>query len=68
MLLNILSYVLGIGFVVFGISALYLLGYELYKIFTKSNKKSSVKPSIYSASIAVFFGLVLIIMANTISS
>lgn len=38
MVLDVLGYVLGIGFIVFGISALILWGNEIYKIISKSDK------------------------------
>lgn len=38
MVLDVLGYVLGIGFIVFGISALILSGNEIYKIISKSDK------------------------------
>lgn len=64
MILNILGYVFGIGFIVFGISALVLWGNEIYKIISKSKKKVSYKKSVYFAVIAVICTLALIIMAN----
>ncbi|MGJ5713571.1 hypothetical protein ACSBRB_10510 [Staphylococcus auricularis] len=64
MTLDILGYVFGIGFVVFGISALVLWGNEIYKIISKSNKRVSYKLSIYCAGIAIICALVLVITAN----
>ncbi len=64
MILDILGYVFGIGFIVFGISALVLWGNEIYKIISKSNKRVSYKKSIYCAVIAVICAIALIIMAN----
>ncbi|WP_227416460.1 hypothetical protein [Streptococcus pneumoniae] len=54
------------GFVVFGISAVYFLGYEIYKIISKSEKKVSYKSTIYLAVLAAICGLILIVMANVI--
>ncbi|MGS5042100.1 hypothetical protein ACVDHH_14310 [Staphylococcus saprophyticus] len=65
-ILDILGYILGLGFVIFGICALCFWGYEIYKIISKSNKKVSYKGTIYFAILAVICGLVLIIMANVI--
>jgi hypothetical protein len=64
MTLDILGYVFGIGFVVFGISALVLWGNEIYKIISKSNKRVSYKQSIYCAGIAIICALVLVIISN----
>ncbi|HDE6890397.1 TPA: hypothetical protein PDW76_002677 [Staphylococcus aureus] len=64
MILDILGYVFGIGFIVFGISALVLWGNEIYKIISKSNKRVSYKKSIYSAGIAIICVVVLLITAN----
>lgn len=64
MILDILGYVFGLGFIVFGISALFFWGSEIYKIINKSKKKVSYKKSIYSAGIAVICALALIVMAN----
>ncbi|MGW7776543.1 hypothetical protein ACWEX6_01830 [Staphylococcus xylosus] len=66
MFLDIIGYVFGIGFVVFGISALILWLYEIYKITSKSKKKVSYKNTIYFAAAAVVCGLTLIILANVI--
>ncbi|MGW7815287.1 hypothetical protein ACWEVF_05595 [Staphylococcus xylosus] len=66
MFLDIIGYVFGIGFVVFGISALVLWLYEIYKIISKSKKKVSYKNTIYFAAAAVVYGLTLIILANVI--
>ncbi|MCE7786062.1 hypothetical protein [Staphylococcus xylosus] len=66
MFLDIIGYVFGIGFVVFGISALVLWLYEIYKIISKSKKKVSYKNTIYFAAAAVVCGLILIILANVI--
>ena len=64
MTLDILGYVFGIGFVVFGISALVLWGNEIYKIISKSIKRVSYKQSIYCAGIAIICALVLVIISN----
>ncbi|MCY1570098.1 hypothetical protein NW118_10100 [Staphylococcus pettenkoferi] len=64
MTLDILGYVFGIGFIVFGISALVLWGNEIYKIISKSDKKVSYKKSFYCAGIAIICALVLVITAN----
>ncbi|MCE3339868.1 hypothetical protein ACN9VM_12560 [Staphylococcus caprae] len=64
MILDFLGYVFGIGFIVFGISALVLWGNEIYKIISKSNKRVSYKKSIYCAAIAIICALVLIITSN----
>ncbi|MDW4184790.1 hypothetical protein BU100_07285 [Staphylococcus xylosus] len=66
MFLDIIGYVFGIGFVVFGISAFVLWLYEIYKIISKSDKKVSYKSTIYFATSAVICGLILIILANVI--
>ncbi|MCE4994738.1 hypothetical protein FEZ53_01740 [Staphylococcus xylosus] len=66
MFLDIIGYVFGIGFVVFGISALVLWLYEIYKIISKSKRKVSYKNTIYFAAAAVVCGLILIILANVI--
>ncbi|PCF80099.1 hypothetical protein B4W69_13030 [Staphylococcus delphini] len=50
---HLLGYVFGIGFIVFGISALVLWGNEIYKIISKSNKRVSYKKSVLCAVIAV---------------
>jgi hypothetical protein len=65
-ILNIIGYILGVGFVVFGISAVYFLGYEIYKIISKSEKKVSYKSTIYLAVLAAICGLILIVMANMV--
>ncbi|TBW91140.1 hypothetical protein MOV58_12200 (plasmid) [Staphylococcus hominis] len=66
MILNILGYVFGIGFVVFGISAFVLWVSEIYKIIskTKDKKNANYKKSIYCAVIAIICAIALIIMAN----
>ncbi|WP_415427107.1 hypothetical protein [Staphylococcus borealis] len=64
MTLDILGYVFGIGFIVFGISALVLWGNEIYKMISKSNKRVSYKKSIYCAGIAIICVVVLLITAN----
>ncbi|PTF11176.1 hypothetical protein BUY81_07475 [Staphylococcus equorum] len=64
MILDILGYVFGIGFIVFGISALVLWGNEIYKIISNSKKRVSYKSSIYFGGIAVICAFALIIMAN----
>ncbi|QDW99049.1 hypothetical protein [Staphylococcus agnetis] len=64
MLLDILGYILGIGFVVFGICAIGFARYEAYKIISKSNKKVSYKKSVYCGVIAIICSLLLIIIAN----
>ncbi|MEX6102848.1 MULTISPECIES: hypothetical protein [Staphylococcaceae] len=64
MILDILGYVFGIGFIVFGISALVLWGNEIYKIISKSNKRVSYKKSTYCAGIAIICVVVLLITAN----
>jgi len=64
MLLDILGYVFGIGFIVFGITALVLWGNEIYKIISKSDKKVSYKSCVYSVVIAAICGVSLIIMGN----
>lgn len=64
MFLDILGYVFGIGFIVFGISALVLWGKEIYKIISKSKESVSYKKSVLNAGIAIVCALVLIIMAN----
>lgn len=66
MFLDILGYVFGIGFIVFGITALVLWGNEIYKIISKSKKRVSYKNSIYSSGVAVICALALIIMANVL--
>ncbi|MGW8118743.1 hypothetical protein [Staphylococcus xylosus] len=66
MFLDIIGYVFGIGFVVFGISALVLWLYEIYKIISESKKKVSYKNTIYFAAAAVICDLILIILANVI--
>lgn len=66
MFLDIIGYVFGIGFVVFGISALVLWLYEIYKIISKSKRKVSYKNTIYFAAAAVICDLILIILANVI--
>ena len=66
MFLDIIGYVFGIGFVVFGISALVLWLYEIYKIISKSDKKVSYKSCVYSVIIAAICGVTLIIMGNVI--
>lgn len=65
-ILNIIGYILGVGFVVFGISAVYFLGYEIYKSISKSEKKVSYKSTIYLAILAAMCGLILIVMANMV--
>ena len=65
-ILNIIGYILGMGFVLFGISAAYFWGYEIYKIISKSEKKVSYKSTIYLAVLAAVCGLSLIVMANVI--
>jgi len=64
MLLDILGYVFGIGFIVFGITALVLWGNEIYKIISNSKENVSYKNSIYSSGVAVTCALALIIMAS----
>lgn len=66
MFLDILGYVFGIGFIVFGITAIILWGNEIYKIISKSKKRVSYKNSFYSSGVAVICALALIIMANMI--
>ncbi|PHK48648.1 hypothetical protein [Staphylococcus edaphicus] len=66
MFLDILGYVFGIGFVVFGISALVLWLTEIYKIISKSDKKVSYKNSFYFTILAIVCVLPLIIMANVL--
>ena len=66
MILIILGYVFGIGFVAFGFASLNLWGYEIYKIITKSNKRVRYKTSIYTSAIAVFCAIILIIIANVV--
>lgn len=66
MILDILGYVFGIGFIVFGISALVLWGNEIYKIISKSKKTVSYKKSIYCSGLAITCGLVLIVMSNIV--
>ncbi|PKI11563.1 hypothetical protein CW743_13255 [Staphylococcus shinii] len=66
MFLDIIGYVLGIGFVVFGISTFVLWLYEIYKIISKSDKKVSYKSCVYFTIIAAICGVTLIIMANVI--
>lgn len=65
-ILDILGYIFGVGFVVFGISAVCFWAYEIYKIMSKSKKKVSYKSTIYFAALAVICGVVLIVMANVI--
>ena len=43
MILDILGYVFGIGFIVFGISALVSCGSEVYKVISKIRKKGIIK-------------------------
>lgn len=64
MTLDILGYVFGIGFIIFGISALVLWGNEIYKTISKSAKRVSYKKSVYYAGIAIICALVLVITAN----
>ncbi|WP_114604358.1 hypothetical protein [Staphylococcus sp. EZ-P03] len=64
MTLNILGYVLGIGFVLFGISALVIYGSEIYKVISKSKKKGDYKKSVYFGIMAIICVLVLIIIVN----
>lgn len=64
MILDILGYVCGIGFVVFGISSFVLWLSEIYKNINKSNKKASYKKSILCGVIAVICVLVLFITVS----
>lgn len=64
MVLDILGYVFGIGFIVFGISALVLWGNEIYKFIRKSNEKVSYKSSLYFSLLAIVCIIALIVMAN----
>lgn len=64
MSLNILGYVLGIGFIVFGISALVIWLSEIYKVVSKRKKKGHYKLSISFGIVALVCALVLIIIAN----
>ncbi|WP_020006398.1 hypothetical protein [Salinicoccus albus] len=64
MLLTILGYIFGIGFIVFGISALALIEYEIYKYITKRTEKINFKSSIYLASVSAFCVAFLIVAAN----
>lgn len=64
MTLNILGYVLGIGFVLFGISALVIYGSEIYKVISNSKKKGDYKKSVYFGIMAIICVLVLIIIVN----
>ena len=66
MFLDIIGYILGIGFVVFGVSAFVLWLYEIYKIISKSDKKVSYKSCVYSVIITAICGVTLIIMGNVI--
>lgn len=62
--IDILGYVFGIGFIVFGISALVFWGNEIYKVISKSNKKVSYKASIYCGGVAIICVLFLIVLGN----
>ncbi|MGZ9614683.1 hypothetical protein [Staphylococcus epidermidis] len=68
MILNIFGYVLGILFIVFGISSLVLFASEIYKIISKSKdkKNANYRKSIYCAVIAIICAIALIIMANVL--
>ena len=65
MVLDILGYVFGIGFIVFGISALVIWGSEVYKVISKSKKKGDYKKSLYFAGMAIICAIALIIMASS---
>ncbi|MGV3066475.1 hypothetical protein [Staphylococcus simulans] len=64
MVLDILGYVFGIGFIVFGISALVICGSEVYKVISKGKKKGDYKKSRYFAGMAIICAIALIIMAS----
>ncbi|MGW9965521.1 hypothetical protein [Staphylococcus hominis] len=64
MILSILGYVLGIGFIVFGIAALVNWGSEFYKVVSKSKEKGNYKKSYYFDGLAIICAVALIIMAN----
>lgn len=64
MILDILGYVFGIGFIVFGISALVSCRSEVYKVISKSKEKGNYKKSFYFAGMAIICAIALIIMAN----
>ena len=66
MLLNVLGYILGIGFVIFGICSIYYAGYELYKIISKSDKKLSFNKAIIFGILSLVCAIILIIIANTL--
>lgn len=64
MILDILGYVFGIGFIVFGISALVFCGSEVYKVISKSKEKGNYKKGLYFAGVAIICAIALIIMAS----
>ena len=64
MILDILGYVFGIGFIVFGISALVSCGSEVYKDISKNKEKGNYKKSFYFAGMAIICAIALIIMAS----
>ena len=47
MILDILGYVFGIGFIVFGISALVSCGSEVYKVISKNKEKGNYKKFLF---------------------
>ena len=63
MILDILGYVFGIGFIVFGISALVSCGSEVYKVISKNKEKGNYK-KFYFAGMAIICAIALIIMAS----
>lgn len=66
MFLDVFGYILGSGFIILGICALYFMSYEMYEVFTKGEKTVSFKRTTYLALGAVFCGVILIITANII--
>lgn len=66
MFLDVFGYLLGSGFLILGICALYFMSYEMYEVFTKGEKTVSFKGTTYFALGSVFCGVILIIMANVL--
>lgn len=64
MILDILGYIFGIGFIVFGISALVFCGSEVYKVISKSKEKGDYRKSLYFVGMTMMCAIVLIITAS----
>ncbi|WP_251519252.1 MULTISPECIES: hypothetical protein [Staphylococcus] len=62
MLFNSTASLLAIGFLVFGISAMIYMSYEMYKALIKSHKKMNLEPGIYTLLIAAVCGIALLVI------